>query len=136
MSLDLRHIRLRSIAAGLLTDIGGTIVSLILAEVILSCLAAAKHVSVEEYGCHLASGPIFQILYTINGLMFSCAGALVTSMLARPYCTLNALLFGIFTTLTSLCFFTDKFDVSTMATCIIIPPMCVLVSLFVSRSSP
>ena len=136
MSLDLRHIRLRSIAAGLLTDIGGTIGTVVLAEVVLSYLAAAKHVPLEEYGRHLASGPIFQILYTVNNLMFSCAGALVTSMLSRPYCTLNALLFGIFTTLTSLCFLTDKFDLFTMVTCIIIPPMCVLVSLFVSRSSP
>jgi len=136
MSLNLRHIRLRSIAAGLLTDVGGTIAALVLADLVLSYIAATKHISAKEYGEHLAHGPIFQFLYTVNGLMFSCAGALVTSLLSRPYCTLNALLFGIFTTLTSLCFLTTSFDYYTMLVCIIIPPMCVLVGFLVARSSP
>ncbi len=135
MSLDLRHIRLRSIAAGLLTDVGGTIAAMILGDLVLSFIAATKGISAEEYGRHLASGPIFQFLSMVNGLMFSCAGALVTSLLSRPYCLLNALLFGIFTTLTSLCFFTTSIDYYTMLVCIIIPPMCVMVGFFVSRSS-
>lgn len=135
-TLDLRHIRLRAIAAGLLTDIGGSIATWILGGVVLSFIAAMKHIPVEDYSRGLGTGIFFQFLFTVNGLMFSCAGALVTSMLSRPYCVLNALLFGILTTLASLCFLTSTFDFTTMLGCIIIPPMSVAIGFLVSRLSP
>ncbi|CAN5621103.1 hypothetical protein BH09VER1_BH09VER1_13660 [soil metagenome] len=135
MSLDLKHIRLRAIAAGLLTDIGGSVATWMLGSFLLAIIAQIKHVPFDDFSRGIGNGIFFQFFFMVNGLMFSCAGAMVTSMLSRPYSVLNALLFGILTTLFSLCFFTTTFDIGAMLGCIIIPPMSVAVGFLVSLCS-
>lgn len=99
----MKRIRIVALVAGVAVDLFGTIlVSVSLITLILFQINRGEPAAVAMQ--KLAADPFLLGICYFGGIVCTLAGAYVTARMSRPYSLLNALVFGVFSTLLGVCF--------------------------------
>ena len=100
----MKHIRIVALFAGLAADIVGTILLSIVIMIAFFVMRRGAGDSPQDVLQQLGSDTTFLMIGYLGGIAFTFIGAYVTARMSRPNSVLNALIFGIISTIFVLVF--------------------------------
>ena len=131
----MKRFRIVAIVAGLAADLVGTILFSMVLTVAFVALRHGRGDSAQAALQKLSTDTDFLVIGYIVGIAFTFLGAYITARMSRPNCVLNALIFGIISTL-FIVFFASMYPLWYDVLCVLtIVPVSLVPGYFMTRKT-